>query len=87
MADLHDIPALPSSPSEDMSWLEFNNFVSVADFSRRLGVSPRTVQRSISRGYLRGVRLNPNGKLMIPEAEVRRLLFSKDREGDLEDGT
>jgi excisionase family DNA binding protein len=70
-----------------MSWLELGRFVTADEFARRLSVSSRTVQRSVARGYLRGIRLNHRGKILIPQSELRRLLLSKDREGDLEDGT
>lgn len=46
-------------------------YLSVLEFARAIGKSPRSVQRYVSQGRLQHQK-SPNGAIMIPHAELRR---------------
>lgn len=46
-------------------------YLSVTDFARAIGKSPRSVQRYVSQGRLEHHK-SPNGAILIPQAELRR---------------
>lgn len=51
-------------------------YLSVMEFARAIGKSPRSVQRYVSQGRLEH-RKSPNGAILIPQAELRRFATRK----------
>ncbi|NOZ28623.1 MAG: helix-turn-helix domain-containing protein [Chloroflexi bacterium] len=58
-------------------------WISVREAARYLGVSPGTVRRYIKKGYIRAGRLPSGKRLRIPRSEVERILRSESSEADL----
>lgn len=51
-------------------------YLSVVEFARAIGKSPRSVQRYVSQGRV-GHRKSPNGAILIPQAEVKNFARRK----------
>ena len=48
-------------------------FLSIPEFSLKLGLHRETVEKLIERGIIHAVRFTENGKTIIPISEIARL--------------
>jgi excisionase family DNA binding protein len=53
-------------------------YLTVAEFARRLRVAPVTIYRRIGDGSLAAVRLGPNGPIRVRASELDRLALSRE---------